>query len=627
MAPPDVTLGMSSKALLPCLLFLTLTAPGLYAQEPDIKEPIRADTAVRIYKEIERVAQRTWLSNVLYDLFFKPIAFTGEKEGYRYRKLLHQPYSGFEGMPVRHIRIVTLNPFGYDVYDTTEVPVLGTERFGNALHARTLRRTVGNLLLFNEGEPFDSLLVKESERLIRQELYIQEVFFYPEISGGGRDSVDLLIRVHDSWSLIPALGISARRFSTGFTENNLAGLNHVLRTFYTWNHAIGRHAMEADYTVRNIMNTYISTSASYRLHEAGDHRAGFAVDRPFFSPVTRWAGGFSAYYEQRTDTLRFSDGQVRFLQSTSIPQDYWAAGSWQLGSGSTADDRATSLIASARISAINYLMIPGPPFDVLDIYRDRALFLTGIGLSTRKYVRDRYIFNYGFIEDVPTGRAYGLVGGYEMRTDPRWYVGAHYRWGQYYRWGYFGLGLEYGNFFRSGTYEQGMARAGIIYFTGALELGRWKFRQFVKPELTIGISRLTADAVTLNESQRGIRGFNSAELFGTHRFMLTLQSQSYAPWRLLGFQFGPYFTMSMGMLGDAENGFSQSSPYWMFGLGFLINNRYLVFENFEVSLAFYPHIPGTGENNGRNIIIGNAFRTTDFGFPDYGLGRPDVVGY
>jgi hypothetical protein len=83
----------------------------------------------------------------------------------------------------------------------------------------------------------------------------------------------------------------------------------------------------------------------------------------------------------------------------------------------------------------------------------------------------------------------------------------------------------------------------------------------------------------------------------------------------------------MGVLGNDADGFSKSTIYTQFGLGVLINNRYLVFDNFEVSLAFYPLIPGTGENNGNNVFIGNAFKTTDFGFDDYGLGRPEAVGY
>lgn len=609
--------------LLPVIAILFITGmPDVWAQQPTPQ-----DTAIKVYVKMEKAAQRSWFTTALYDLFFKPIAFTGEKQDHQYRRLANRPFGTYEGDPIRTIRIVTLDPFGFDVYDTTEVPTLGTERFGNALHAKTLRRTVRNLLLIAEGQPFDSLLVKESERLIRQELYIQEVFFYPQHVGAELDSVDLLIRVLDSWSILPEFGISASRFSIGFTEYNMAGLNHVFHNYYTYNHALDRHAFETDYSVLNIRKTYISLRASYRLEEQGDYRTGLEVSRPFYSTVTRWAGGISAHHQVKTDTIYRADSSAVMLRSMSFPQDYWAAGAWQLTRGRTEDDRSTSVIVGLRAISMLFTERPEGPFSGLDLYRDRATFLAGIGLSTRKYVRDRYIFNYGWIEDVPIGRSYGLTGGYEMRSDPRWYIGAHYSWGHYYRWGYFSTRLEYGNYFRDGNYEQGTIRGDLSYFTGLLEIGKWKFRQFVKPSFVVGFNRVPTDNITLNEGRGGIRGFNTTALYGTHRLMLTLQTQSYAPWRLLGFQFGPYFVFSMGVLGNGTDGFTKSTVYTQLGLGVLVNNRYLVFENFELSLAFYPLIPGTGENNGKNVIIGNTFRTTDFGFPDFGLGRPNVVGY
>ncbi|WP_300097128.1 hypothetical protein [Flavobacterium sp.] len=59
------------------------------------------------------------------------------------------------------------------------------------------------------------------------------------------------------------------------------------------------------------------------------------------------------------------------------------------------------------------------------------------------------------------------------------------------------------------------------------------------------------------------------------------------------------------------------------GIGFLITNNYLVFRNFQISLAFYPTIPG----NGNNIFKTNSFETTDFGFQDFGLDKPRTVIY
>jgi hypothetical protein len=43
--------------------------------------------------------------------------------------------------------------------------------------------------------------------------------------------------------------------------------------------------------------------------------------------------------------------------------------------------------------------------------------------------------------------------------------------------------------------------------------------------------------------------------------VLTLQTQSYAPWNVFGFRFGPYLIYSLGILGNDETGFSNSRMY------------------------------------------------------------------
>jgi hypothetical protein len=102
-----------------------------------------------------------------------------------------------------------------------------------------------------------------------------------------------------------------------------------------------------------------------------------------------------------------------------------------------------------------------------------------------------------------------------------------------------------------------------------------------------------------------------------------LQTQSYAPWNLIGFKFGPYFVCSFGMLGDAISGFNNRKIYSQIGIGVLIKNENLVFKTFQISISFYPTIPGSGQN----IFKMNSSRTTDFGFRDFEIGKPVPVLY
>ena len=58
-------------------------------------------------------------------------------------------------------------------------------------------------------------------------------------------------------------------------------------------------------------------------------------------------------------------------------------------------------------------------------------------------------------------------------------------------------------------------------------------------------------------------------------------------------------------------------------LGLLFKNEYLVLDYFQVSISFYPIIPGNGEN----VFKINPTSTTDFGFQDFVLGKPSTIVY
>ncbi|WP_255510462.1 hypothetical protein [Flavobacterium sp. GSA192] len=70
------------------------------------------------------------------------------------------------------------------------------------------------------------------------------------------------------------------------------------------------------------------------------------------------------------------------------------------------------MIIAACFSNLNYLIEPSETLDPTDFYDSEKLLLTGIGINTRQFIEDRYIFKNGQTEDVPVGRIYGITGGY-----------------------------------------------------------------------------------------------------------------------------------------------------------------------------------------------------------------------
>lgn len=598
------------------LLFAIVTGLSAVAQE------IRDTTDAAVYKKIQEYSSKRKFTSLLHELLLKPVISTEIPTPDIANKQLVASYASYEGKIVRNISVITLDPFGFSILDTTAHPRSYLEKGGNALHIKTQNFTIRNQLLFHKNDRFDSLLVKESERLIRAQGYINDVVITSSLAGADSDSVDVFIRASDLWSIIADGGLTSSHVNVKLADRNLAGLGHTFSCSLTENYANGGNALTMYYLVPNIKNTFVSTRLSYSMDEDNNYVKGVNFDRPFFSPLARWAGGVLMTQTKQPGWVYKNDTTRLYLKSKYNIQDYWAAVAWQIFKGKSVTNRTTKLIFSGRILNIRYLEKPVEQPELKEYYTSEMFFLSGLGISSRRYVKQRYVFKFGVTEDVPVGITYGIVGGYQVKNNDRWYWGLYHSWGNFFKWGYFGSKIEYGAFVNTSLASQSVFNASINYFSRLFSIGNWKFRQFVRPELTIGINKASFERITLNDGF-GLNGFNSNVLSGTRRFVFIIQTQSYSPWNLLGFRFGPYLNFSFGMLGDEATGFSHSRVYPQFGLGVLIRNDYLIFRNMQISFAFYPSIPGAGNN----VFKANPLRTTDFGFPDFVIGKPEVVQF
>jgi hypothetical protein len=604
---------MRFRNIIILLVFMLVTNVFSFAQETQSQ----IDTT-RIYEEIETYSKKSGFTRFMYGIFFKPVA-AGSQQKKVAGRLAKVPYSTFEGKIIRKIKIETLDPFGNSIGDTITTSLNFLSRAGNRLHIKTQNLTVRNLLLFRENHVFDALLVKESERLVRSRTYITDVSFLVQSVDKNSDSVDITIRQLDSWSIIPGGSISSSRLSIRLRDNNFLGLGHAFQNGLVWNHSTGDYAYRTKYFIPNIRNTYINSTLQYGTEEDGDFVKSLAVDRPFFSPFAKWAAGVNFSQNLRRDSI----WKNNFMPFKFNAQDYWAGSAIRIFRGNSEYSRTTNLITAARFLRIRYLERPDELIDTLRFFADEKFYMVSLGVSTRQYIEDNFIFKFGLTEDVPIGKVVSLTGGYQRKNNSgKYYLGVRYSTGSFYPWGYLSTNLEYGAFLRASKAEQGVFSASASYFTNLIEIGRWKLRQFVRPQLIIGINRTDYDTLTINDGY-GLVGFNSPVLSGNSRILFTSQTQAYTPWNFIGFHFGPFLTISLGMLGDKKTGFRTGKLYSQIGLGVLIKNDHLVMNAFQISIAFYPIIPGIGINQFKL----NSFNTSDFGFRDFEIGKPAPVRF
>ncbi len=267
--------------------------------------PARTDST-SLYKNIETYSRQSKLKTFVYRLIFKPVTPETKNKGVRkktYKNLIQKPYGNFEGKIIRNINVVTFDPFGYSVTDTIVANQNFVLKAGNGVHMKTRGLAIRNLLLFHKNQPFNSLLVKESERLIRAQKYVHDVAFSIIATGKDSDSVDVFIRELDRWSITPAGTVSNRKMIASITDINFLGSGHEFQNTFSRNFITSVNSLNTEYFIPNIRNTWINAKLHYSFDENGNFTRGLAVDRPFFSPLAKWAAGVIVLSEFKEDTL------------------------------------------------------------------------------------------------------------------------------------------------------------------------------------------------------------------------------------------------------------------------------------------------------------------------------------
>lgn len=580
------------------------------------------DTA-KVYRAIENYSQKRKFTKYLYRLVFEPLSKPIAKP--IKKAIKKQSLRRFEGKVIRNINITTLDPFGFSVNDTTQKPNKKILKMGNSLHMKTRNFAINNLLMFKKNDCLDSLLIRESERLIRRQRYIRSVVISVRQVSKKSDSVDVYIRALDAWSLVPELNLTPTKSTFTVKERNFLGTGHEFSNTYTKDLTSSNDGFGTSYTIPNFKNTFIRTTLRYDIDLNKNYIKSLNIERPFYSPYARWAAGM--YFDQKFErTLPVDSPNAKeSVASKYESQDFWGGHSVQIFKGNTESNRATNFVTTARFYNRKYTDRPVIGSDSLGVYSTEKLYLMSLGISSRRYVQEKYVFNFDVVEDIATGFVYSVTTGFQNKnTKNRLYFGSKVAFGKYFSLGYISTDFEYGTFFDGKITEQSAYNLSLTYFTNLIDAGRWKFRQFIKPQAIIGTKRINSntDKLSLN-GDTGISGFSSNQLYGTKKLLLTFQTQGYSPWQMIGFRLNPYMSYTMGMLGQQDIGFRKSQLFSELAVGLIISNDYWVFSNFQISFSYFPSLPSDMSAPFKT----NSFRTYDFGLQDFEIGKPLLVSY
>lgn len=596
------------------LVVLMLLLQGAAAAQTD---------STKLYNEIHDWAQKRKFTRWIYEGVFVPPRDEPEPARTAPATRRVNPFLRYKGRMVRHIEVRTFDPFGYSVDDTTQHPVNWPQRWADRLHRRTRPHIARNLLLVKEGEPLDPLKASESERLLRAQPYVNDARIEVLPVPGEKDLVDLLVLVHDRWSIVLDVEGDLSGGSVRLEERNLMGWGHLLSNRAAVQ--LGRPKVEwaGSHQVYNIGRSF-GGSRVYGSTTTDEDAVGFSYDRPFYSPLADWAG--SVAWSRTWSNATYTDSALvpRTWRVSPGTFDVWAGRSIALDRDGGMAGRSSNYIGALRYAQTRYAMRPPSAVDSTGVFRNSSLYLASVGLSVRQFYKERYLFRFGASEDVPEGLLIRLVGGGQRREAARFepYVGVEgIRARNYDGFGYLSLGLGYGTYLERGAERDGTIRFQGLYFSDLNSWGRWHFRQFVRLNMLYGIAKPAFVRTNLLGDQ--LFGWPGDGVVGTHKEVLNLEAVFYAPFNIIGFRLAPVLMLGLGTIGEEGDPLFSGRVHSSFGFAVLVRNENLLTSTFEVSLGFYPWVPTGG---------GPAFRLNNFGnwnarAVDLAFPAPSVIGF
>ncbi len=210
--------------------------------------------------------------------------------------------SDYEGMAISAIHITTLPIF--DNQNPKENYLL--YQWINRIHRQTRPDVIRQQLLLHEGDRLSLRLVKETERLLRENSYLFDALIIPHQVC--RNKIQLQVITRDLWTLLPKISFSrkggenTKRFS--IEDNNILGSGKQLRIGFRDDQE--RRETQLSYHDQHVFGSRANLLAAYADTSDGFYKR-FMLNRPFFSLDTRWSSGLDLKEELLNERIESDD--------------------------------------------------------------------------------------------------------------------------------------------------------------------------------------------------------------------------------------------------------------------------------------------------------------------------------
>jgi len=518
------------------------------------------------------------------------------------------PYLPYAGMIIRSIQLFR---YGFDrnIYDTTVIKKNFGVTLGKTFHKVTKSNIIANDLLFKAGDHLFPSILADNERLLREEIYLQDARILVKLVPGSIDSVDIFVITKDVFSIGGTANIgSTKKGQFQLKEENLGGTGSRLAGDFLYDKSRSpNQGFGAEYVQRNIKGSFIDWTTGFQSfapaiatgrNEVTTVYTGF--QKPLVSPYIPWTGALNVMFNSTANNYN-DTGYTSLYKYSFYSLDGWYG--YNFGS-------RRLLYKNLKTRLRKFIAIRGFDMHFSDIpvtndtlynyrYANVAGSLVSLNIFKQDFYRTNFIYGFGRDEDVPEGFNASIVGGWTLKE------GRHRP--------YLGLNGEITHFSKHGAYGDYTFRLGAYSYQHNLEdfdilismnnftalkkiSSVWYNRNFISASITRQMNLALDQPLTI-QSTFGLPYFPlTTQTMGDLRTSFGGQAVFFNMNKLLGFRFAPYLFSNLSLLTHTQEAFDKSDMFSAIGAGVRTRNENLTFGTFEIKGYYFPRtLPGMNE--------------------------------
>jgi hypothetical protein len=571
-----------------------------------------------IIKEVKIFASKNnFVSKLLRNFLVKEKKSISQTE----KKFSNKSYDQYEGKIIRNIDILVLDVFGASINNLGKKETGWFEKTGNKVHQNTKEWVVRQRLLFKKGDQIEPLKISETERILRQYRNTYDARVYLSTVPKAPDSVDIFVLAQDVWSITGSGSLDPITPSGNLKlrDVNFLGLGNELSGggVYNKNDSVNWH-YSLEFINNNIAHTFFVGNIYYK-NLPTDLNYGVGINKEFFSPIVKFAGGVNINWLKDRRFIYGIDSVIEGYGFDNSQQDLWAG--YAANFGKQKNER--TYYGAARI--LNTIYTKHPQSDSFKLaYQNYTILLGSVGYSFRRFIKDNFIFGLGRTEDIPIGKSLSLTAGYEYgQIVNRPYFGIRGAVSHYIQTlGYLSGSLELGGFRLLNHWQDEVITGEILFYSKLISLGSWRWRHFFWDRITYGYNTAPGKILNINKRE-GIRGFSGDYIVGNKKFVINYESAFFTPYNILGFRTAFVLFGDFAFIGMNQESLFKSKFYQAFGLGFRFRNEHLIFRTIQFTFAYYPGVKKIDERQFKFFEDSRNF----YQFTNFQFSRPRVVEF